>query len=93
MSLIYGKTFIAGNAQCRYDPVAISVIDTNVSSVLSGLSCLSSSMLDLNDSISSVSNQILDLSTTISSSIVGLSDRISALQQTVDMIYSRCLVK
>ena len=56
MSLIYGKTFIAGNAQCRYDPVVISAIDTNVSSVLSGLSCLSSSMLDLNDSISNVSS-------------------------------------
>ena len=30
MSLIYGKTFIAGNAQCRYDPVEISAMSRNV---------------------------------------------------------------
>lgn len=91
MSLIYGKTFIAGNAQCRYDPVAISAMSRNIqqlsslssydAQILSGLSAISSYE---NGYLSSYLSSMRDAIDSISSSILNISSSISTMQQTID---------
>lgn len=96
MSLIYGKTFIAGNAQCRYNPAAISALDAKLSdavstihdlsglNALNGLSCLSSANELILSSLNNISSYENNLLSSLSASILNISSNISTLQRTVE---------